>query len=33
MSDVIGLWLCRKEFSKENLKILIPAGILGVLIG
>jgi uncharacterized membrane protein YfcA len=33
MSDVVGVWLYRKQFSAPNLKILIPAGILGVFIG
>lgn len=33
LSDVVGVWLYRKEFSVDNLKVLIPAGILGVGIG
>ena len=33
MSDVVGVWLYRKQFSARNLKILIPAGMLGVFIG
>jgi len=33
LSDVVGVYLYRKEFDKENLKILIPAGLLGVIIG
>jgi uncharacterized protein len=32
-SDVVGVYLYRKKFSAPNLKILIPAGIVGVLIG
>jgi len=32
-SDLIGLWLYRHKFSGRNLAILIPAGLLGVLIG
>lgn len=32
-SDMVGLWLYRREFSARNLQILIPAGLLGVLIG
>ena len=33
VSDIISVWLYRREYSPVNLKILIPAGILGVLIG
>lgn len=33
LSDVVGVWLYRREYSPENLKILIPAGIVGVLLG
>jgi len=33
ISDVVSVWLYRKNFSAPNLKILIPAGILGVGIG
>lgn len=33
LSDVVGVWLYRREYSAENLKILIPAGIAGVLVG
>lgn len=33
LSDVVGVWLYRHEYSAKNLAILIPAGILGVLIG
>lgn len=33
ISDVVGVWLYRRSFSAANLKILIPAGILGVLVG
>ena len=33
ISDVVGIWLYRKNFSLPNLKILIPAGVLGVFIG
>jgi len=33
LSDVVGVYLYRKEFDKDNLKILIPAGLLGVLVG
>lgn len=33
ISDIVSVWLYRKHFSANNLKILIPAGVLGVLIG
>lgn len=33
ISDMAGIWLYRKEFSLINLKILIPAGIFGVVVG
>lgn len=33
LSDAVSVWLYRREFSRQNLKTLIPAGILGVLLG
>ena len=33
ISDVVSVWLYRRDFSAANLKILIPAGMLGVFIG
>ena len=33
VSDVIGIWLYRRHFDARNVKILIPAGIAGVLVG
>jgi uncharacterized membrane protein YfcA len=33
ISDMVGLWLYRKNFSAINLRILIPAGVAGVLVG
>lgn len=33
ISDGVSVWLYRKNFSAPNLKILIPAGVLGVGIG
>ena len=33
ISDVVSVWLYRKNFSAPNLKILITAGMLGVGIG
>ena len=33
ISDLVGLWLYRKNFSAINLKILRPAGVGGVLVG
>ncbi len=33
ISDQYGVWLYRREFSARNLKILIPAGMLGTFLG
>lgn len=33
ISDAFGLWIYRRDFSPRNLAILIPAGLLGILIG
>lgn len=33
ISDLAGLWLYRREYSKENLRILIPAGTAGIALG
>jgi len=33
ISDLAGVWLYRREFSKENLRILVPAGALGIGLG
>lgn len=33
ISDIVGVWLYRRDFSAANLKILIPAGLLGVTLG
>lgn len=33
ISDLMGIWLYRRDFSAANLRILAPAGILGVFIG
>lgn len=33
ISDVVSVWLYRKDFSVPNLKLLIPAGVAGVFIG
>jgi len=33
ISDVVGVWLYRKNFSPWNLKVLIPAGVFGVFVG
>ena len=33
ISDAVGVWLYRKDFSPWNLKVLIPAGMLGVFVG
>ena len=33
ISDMVGIWLYRRDYSLVNLKILVPAGIFGVLMG
>ena len=33
VTDWVGLWLYRRTYSARNLRILIPAGLFGVLIG
>lgn len=33
LTDMISVWLYRHHFSRPNLKILIPAGLIGVIIG
>ncbi|MCP1200438.1 sulfite exporter TauE/SafE family protein [Notoacmeibacter sp. MSK16QG-6] len=33
ISDVVGVWLYRREWDAWNLKVLIPAGFVGVLTG
>jgi uncharacterized membrane protein YfcA len=33
ISDVYGLWIYRKSYSRRNLAILLPAGLLGISIG
>ncbi len=33
ISDVVGVYLYRKNYSLKNLQILVPAGVLGVVIG
>ncbi len=33
VSDVAGLWLYRRDYSAANVRILVPAGIAGVLVG
>lgn len=33
VSDVVGVWLYRREYSRENLLILLPAGVVGVVLG
>jgi uncharacterized membrane protein YfcA len=33
ISDVYGLWIYRKSYSRRNLAILFPAGLLGIAIG
>jgi uncharacterized membrane protein YfcA len=33
ISDLAGIWLYRRDYSAANLRILIPAGIVGVVVG
>jgi uncharacterized membrane protein YfcA len=33
ISDIYGLWIYRKSYSRRNLLILFPAGLLGILAG
>lgn len=33
ISDAMGIWLYRRDFSVVNLRILVPAGVLGVFVG
>ncbi len=33
LSDVVGVYLYRREFSLPNIKLLIPTGLCGVLLG
>jgi len=33
ISDMMGIYLYRRDFSAPNLRILLPAGVLGVLVG
>lgn len=33
ISDVVGLWLYRRHYDKRNLMILIPAAIIGTVLG
>jgi uncharacterized membrane protein YfcA len=33
ISDMVGIWLYRRNYSLINLKILAPAGVIGVMVG
>ena len=33
LSDLVGIYLYRRDFSMDNIKILMPCGVLGVVIG
>ena len=33
LTDAVSVWLYRRHFSAPNLRVLIPAGIVGVLVG
>lgn len=32
VSDVVGVWLYRREYSAKNVMLLIPAGLIGVIL-
>ncbi|MBL9060477.1 MAG: sulfite exporter TauE/SafE family protein [Mangrovicoccus sp.] len=32
VSDVVGVWLFRRDYSRQNLAVLIPAGLAGVIL-
>ncbi len=32
VSDVVGVWLYRREYSAKNVLLLIPAGLVGVIL-
>lgn len=32
VSDVVGVWLYRREYSAKNVMLLIPAGLVGVVV-
>jgi uncharacterized membrane protein YfcA len=32
VSDVVGVWLYRREYSAKNVLLLIPAGLIGVIL-
>lgn len=31
-SDLVGIWLYRRDFSRAHLRVLLPAGLLGVVL-
>jgi uncharacterized membrane protein YfcA len=33
VSDIVGIWLYRRDFSKPHLQVLIPAGLFGIGLG
>lgn len=33
VSDAVGIWLYRRDYSPRNLKILIPASVFGIFVG
>lgn len=33
VSDMVGIWLYRRDYSARNLKILIPAALFGIFVG
>ena len=33
LSDLVGLWLYRRDFSRENVQVLVPAACVGIALG
>lgn len=33
LTDMVSIWLYRRHYSKANLRVLIPAGVVGVMLG
>ncbi len=33
LSDMAGLWVYRREFSRENLQVLMPSAVVGIAVG
>jgi len=33
VQDLVGIWAFRREFSRQNLKLMVPGALLGLLVG